>query len=140
MQILRSRWDLHELFSPCFFVHEFSPNFLVQDFCTSPRTPLSKINGLSLKVCRLCCDWSQNNSLTAILSRPNNTSHNLHKEIKCSNRDLSVGPNHQQNIKIAVSAKFCKDVAVSQPYSAKGRRQLVYQVRMVCCQFQLEQE
>ena len=110
-------------------MHEFSPNFLVQDFCTSPRPAPSKINGPSLKVCRLCCDWSQNNSLTAILSRPNNTSLNLHKEIKCTNRDLSVGPNRQQNFKIAVSGKFCKDVALFQSYSAKGRRQLVHQVR-----------
>ena len=120
---------MHELFSPCFFVHEFSPNFLVQDFCTSPRPAPSKINGPSLKVCRLCCDWSQNNSLTAILSRPNNTSLNLQIKIKCSNRDLSVGPNRQQNFKIAVSGKFCKDVALFQSYSAKGRRQLVHQVR-----------
>ena len=48
---------------------------------------------------------------------------------KCSKRDLSDGPDHQQNLKITFLGKFCKDVALSWSYSAKGRGQLVHQVR-----------
>ena len=84
IHILRSRWDLHELFCLCFFVHKFSPTFLMNDFYTCPRPPPSKNKRPSLKVCgfvncsrvlvRLCCDWS------AKLSLRNNMSLNLHKE------------------------------------------------------------
>ena len=48
---------------------------------------------------------------------------------KCSKRDLSNGPDHQQNLKIRFLGKVCNDVALSQSYSGKGRRQLVHQVR-----------
>ena len=49
---------------------------------------------------------------------------------KCSKRDLSNGPDHQQNLRITFLGKFCKDVALSQSYSAKGRRQLVHQLQV----------
>ena len=48
---------------------------------------------------------------------------------KCCKHGLSNGPDHQQNLKITFLVKFCKDVALSQSDSAKGRRQLLHQVR-----------
>ena len=130
MQILRSRWDLHEMFSPMLLCARIFSHFSCERFFYFPRATPIKINGpfhkLSLSssavIGHKTIVWQQfyHVQITRAL---------ICTRKKYSNRDLSVGPNHQQNFKIAVSGKFCKDVALSQSYSAKGRRQLVHQVR-----------
>ena len=96
--------------------------FLCMIFVPSPSHPLQKVNGPCSKFCGfvncsrvlvgLCCDWSQHFRVTANLSLPNNTNVKwlICTRKKCSKRDLSIGPDHQQ---IAFSGKFCMDVALS---------------------------
>ena len=121
-----------------FFQHEFSPSLLVHDCYFTCTKPTPSKNKPSVKVCGL---WIVRVSwhASAVLGHSTIVWQQIYHfqmmqaliwtRQKCCKHGLSNGPDHQQNLKITFLGKVCKDVALSQSYSAKGKRQLLHQVR-----------